>query len=1166
MALTMLFSCYTFSQNHSCGFDQANKDLFNSFPNLKQEIEQKYTDFDNSKLNDDCTNITTIPIVFHFLYDNNNLNQGYRNDNFILNTTLGDLNSYFSQPASIGAGLPPAFNAFVADGTCIEFCLAQYDHPQNTNLYGNDLNRDGIKDSDGDGIIDQGEYAINRYTISSTVVNDIFVADTTSGISQSALIQSLAPAWNPTEYLNVYVVPRLSNNKSGYTFLPNDSGAQYNSIYMDNFYLNRYILAHEVGHWLGLAHTWGGYDPNDPDDFSCTNNDYWMTPSNSINDTYPQETARGFSGCNATTDNGVPQSCGSVDNIFNLMDYSFCSDTRSGVHFTSNQASYMNSCFTNVDSRLNFANNMEYSKCTDPNGCTDPIACNYSPGSTIDDGSCLLPDCLGECLGQLPGNSTPGTFCNDGDPTTTNDFFDNDCNCIGTSFPGCTDDSACNFDPNATLDDGSCIPSDCAGICVGGQTGPTGPGDPCDDNDPTTIDDVYDANCNCGGVSVPGCIDPDACNFDATATVDDGTCNPKDCAGDCDGLNTGSTGPGSACDDGDPTTQGDLYDANCNCIGNAIPGCTDINACNFNSFATFDDGSCNLPDCEGNCLGSNTGSVGEGDPCDDGDPATIGDVYDANCNCSGNFILGCTDADACNYNFFATLDDGSCNLRDCEGNCNGSQTGPAGPGSPCDDDNPNTSNDVYDANCNCGIVPISGCTDQNACNFDPLANTDDGSCNLPDCEGICDGLNTGPAGPGTSCDDGDPITIDTEYDDSCNCVEVNQNCATTIEMGYAGWHMISTFCQPIEDSIEVIFAPVVNNIIQVKNLTGQVYVPSFNNFNSGLYTWDMAQGYLVKTNAPTTLTITGGQEVDLAVDYIPLSSGWNMIAYWLQGKAYPIDVFNSIEMDVIQVKDLSGSYIPSFNYFDSIDTIRMNNGYQIKMNAPNNLFFDPVDAALRPAPATIEKVAPKHFKKKILPNPNNATMLFLEDNNPMSFGDEIGIFTTDGILVASFVYQNEMMGGLVYGDDLTEDGKDGLEDNERYIFKVWDANLDIEKIVEMNFEQGSDRFVKDDLVAVSFKSESTTGINVFYNDFNVSLNPNPATNEVTFSIDLEDASSVLIEIFNIEGKLIEVVSDQKMIVGKTKINHPVSHLNNGMYLYKVTDGNASTVGKFIISR
>jgi len=56
------------------------------------------------------------------------------------------------------------------------------------------------------------------------------------------------------------------------------------------------------------------------------------------------------------------------------------------------------------------------------------------------------------------------------------------------NIEGCTDNQACNFNPNANVEDGSCI----------------SPGDPCNDGNASTINDVYTANCVCSG-SVDPC-------------------------------------------------------------------------------------------------------------------------------------------------------------------------------------------------------------------------------------------------------------------------------------------------------------------------------------------------------------------------------------------------------------------------------------------------------------------------------------------------------------------------------------------------------------------------------------------------------------------------------------------------------------------------------------
>ena len=101
-------------------------------------------------------------------------------------------------------------------------------------------------------------------------------------------------------------------------------------------------------------------------------------------------------------------------------------------------------------------------------GCMNPLACNYNPSATVDDGSCILP----------------GFPCNDANPNTMNDSIDINCNCVGELIvTGCMDPIACNFNPNANVQDSSCVY----------------PGDTCDDGDSTTINDVYTVNCGCNG-------------------------------------------------------------------------------------------------------------------------------------------------------------------------------------------------------------------------------------------------------------------------------------------------------------------------------------------------------------------------------------------------------------------------------------------------------------------------------------------------------------------------------------------------------------------------------------------------------------------------------------------------------------------------------------------
>jgi len=74
-----------------------------------------------------------------------------------------------------------------------------------------------------------------------------------------------------------------------------------------------------------------------------------------------------------------------------------------------------------------------------------------------------------------------------------------------TTILGCTDNIACNFNPDANTDDGSCLYFDCNNECGGAVV----PGTPCDDNNPITTNDVFTPGCICEGTT--GTLSNDEC-------------------------------------------------------------------------------------------------------------------------------------------------------------------------------------------------------------------------------------------------------------------------------------------------------------------------------------------------------------------------------------------------------------------------------------------------------------------------------------------------------------------------------------------------------------------------------------------------------------------------------------------------------------------------------
>lgn len=425
-------------------------------------------------------------------------------------------------------------------------------------------------------------------------------------------------------------------------------------------------------------------------------------------------------------------------------------------------------------------------------GCTDPQAPNFNPLATVDDGSCCengnylavqingLPQWYGIYLND--GNGFLNQYLENGqfncyadgcyqisitlyDSTEVFDYqllnFDGDIVSSGTfslqnqafsfalnSTSGCNDPGACNFDPSATCNDGSC---------------------------------TYDCY---------GCTDPDAINYDADAILDDGSCCTNSYSFNADGSFYWSV---TSAQNGAFLHTGMYPESNSFCLND---GCFNIqfylvpdplDSINTPVNWTLTDGQGNIAvsgvitDFSNPAYFTNNAISG----CDN--PWACN--YNPDANCADNSLCvydcyGCTDPEAGNYDPEAQFDDGSC--------CTGAwytvqtstpgywnvwansglfgsygfapdQTGFCKSGDGCltvsfypaDQTVQNYSIQVFDENNNLigefSGVPeygyaygqildgsISGCMDPGACNYDPLANCPDYGLCTYDCFGCTD--------------------------------------------------------------------------------------------------------------------------------------------------------------------------------------------------------------------------------------------------------------------------------------------------------------------------------------------------------------------------------------------------------------------------------------------
>lgn len=514
-----------------------------------------------------------------------------------------------------------------------------------------------------------------------------------------------------------------------------------------------------------------------------------------------------------------------------------------------------------------------------------------------------------------------------------------------TEIAGCMDETMFNYNPDATVDDNSCVPF------IYGCTNPEA--------------ENYDPEANTENESciIAGCTNPLASNFNPEANSDNGSCIIEGCT--------------------DPLAINYNIDANSDdgsCIATVV-GCMDPEAHNYNPSANVESGECDyvsLVIIDYNQLpGSNfhfwayvndlnninyyLWDMGDGSTYfDEEEPThyyadngtyqvslsvyTLTGVYTAYATVVvADVVPGCTDPLALNFDELATFDDGSCieAILGCtsedalnynpeatvdDGSCIGVIYGCTDETAP----NYNPDANADDGSCE---EEVLGCIDVEAINYNELANTDDGSCvyplpTEPDWNPIVTSNNHIILIPNTANITINDLAIElgdylgvfyTALDGSFQCAGMMQWEGVTNTMTVYG-------SDPGE-----------SNGMQVgEEFVWMTWKASLNEERLALADYDLSMPnldtYAVDgISAITALSNTMSQTIELY-------EGWNLISTYIVPDLVGIqDVLAPVEADLFLAKDESGNvYWPEFG-LNNIGDHTMGKAYKLKMNADVNL-------------------------------------------------------------------------------------------------------------------------------------------------------------------------------------------------------------------------------------
>ncbi len=284
-AIFSFLSFFLFGQNHHhCATTEMWEQFIEENPQYKapaeedtRRLEEETQEYLSGNLRSARSQKILVPVVFHILHQNGPENISDEQ----IHDCMRIVNEDFSATNADLEEVIPQFISRIGNAN-MEFRLARID-PN-----GNPTN------------------GINRYN--TPLTNDPGQHQKING-------------WPRENYLNIWVANNIATgNTAAYAILPGNAnnvphldGIMANHIYVGSIgtagFSARHTITHEIGHVFNLLHPWGGSNtPGDPANCNMTDG---------VHDTPETIGTLGICDLNQST-------CGSLDNVQNIMDYSNC--------------------------------------------------------------------------------------------------------------------------------------------------------------------------------------------------------------------------------------------------------------------------------------------------------------------------------------------------------------------------------------------------------------------------------------------------------------------------------------------------------------------------------------------------------------------------------------------------------------------------------------------------------------------------------------------------------------------------------------------------------------------------------------------------------------------------------------------------------------------------
>jgi hypothetical protein len=373
-----------------------------------------------------------------------------------------------------------------------------------------------------------------------------------------------------------------------------------------------------------------------------------------------------------------------------------------------------------------------------------------------------------------------------------------------------------------------------------------------------------------------------------------------------------------------------------------------------------------------------------------------------------------------------------------------------------------------------------------------------------------------------------------------------------------GWNSISSHILPFDPAVENMFAPIINELTIIRNLSS-LYWPAEELNTIGNF--DNMSGYALKVNDNVEFEISGDNS---APNQIALGAGWTYLPVLSDCEVMTMDLFGSNLNDIVIVTDLIGTKVfwPAMGVY-SLDKLIPGKAYKIKILNPFTLTFPACDGkANYPAFDQTNKISTIWGELDYSPE-NQVTAILKSALSDFQTGDLVGAFNADGLLCGYLEIEtvDRNLAITLFGNDQTSSKANGLVNGEPVFFKLNRSHsgewFDLEVEYDILLENSTGNYSTGTFAAITNVTMKSTGIDEM-NPVNYSITPNPAKEIVTIAAANGTNQFVEVLIYDMHGTLLIEESFRKQTSLK------IENLKPGVYVVVLHTSYNYEVQKLVI--